>query len=146
MIPTQMRVTVTWEDNVDGQAGRPTSCAIAKAINRLYPKLRYVRVTEREIRVTDREKGLRYAWATPLTARQFIKNFDKTKTADGELQFVLRSDEASVQPVTSAQRTEKARAYKQKYQDRVRNETNREATLRKRAARKRIEVERRGKS
>lgn len=55
------------------------SCMIAEAIKELYPKFSHVAVDLQSIRMTDREKGVRYIYLTPRVAQVALVLFDKGK-------------------------------------------------------------------
>ena len=142
---TQLKVQVTWEDTVDGRAGTPTSCAIAKAINRTYPRLKYVRVTRTDISLTDKDEGIRYRWATPLSAREFIEAFDRGEKPEHLEPFYLRSDEAKVTELKPYDIV-KARKDNDRYRQRRDTRTKLEQERNRKTYLQRLSRERRGKA
>lgn len=78
-------VEVTWEDKVDGEAGRPTRCAISQAIMRLHPHALDVRTNATNIALSDSRDDTRYWFHTPVEAAEWLIAFDgKTETAELE--------------------------------------------------------------
>lgn len=52
-------------------------CVIADAIKKKYPKYTRVEVDIQTIRMTDKEKGVRYFYLTPPKAQKIIVSFDQ---------------------------------------------------------------------
>jgi hypothetical protein len=95
-----MRIEVTWADMVDGDGGIPSRCAIARAINRMYPHYTNVSVGKNTITVNDKRKGLKYTWNTPKVAAKFIDAYDRGGVeAVAEIKFELFEHNALKQPL-----------------------------------------------
>jgi len=52
-------------------------CMIAAAIKEKFPKVRWVMADYQTIRWTDRERGMRYKYLTPLPAQRALLKFDR---------------------------------------------------------------------
>lgn len=52
-------------------------CVIAEAIRRALPHVTAVSVDLQTIRWSDKTKGLRYIWLTPVNGQQFIVDYDQ---------------------------------------------------------------------
>lgn len=138
MIPLEMKIDVEWQDRVDGATGDPRSCAIVKAIQRLYPAFTHVVVTKFAIKVSDKQDRMRYEWATPASAKDWIVNYDATKDGD-PLAFRLRRDEARAKAMTTKQPLSLTRPAADERKARLAAETPEERAARE----KRVELKKR---
>lgn len=146
---TQLTIKPNWVDITTGEKGKPTRCAIAKAIYREYPWAKFVRVTETKITLTDSRSDLRYEWSSPLTARKAIKAFDhgKTDVMEELPPFHLRGDEAIVTRVHRRQGpdAEAHREHDRARRARLNQRTTAELRAAKETAQRRTRKERSGK-
>lgn len=94
-----MKIEVLWEDLVEGAEGVPSRCAIARAINRMYPHYTNVTVGKNTIRLNDKRKGFKFTWNTPPAAVKFIDAFDSGAEVEPGLRFDLFEHAALKQPL-----------------------------------------------
>jgi hypothetical protein len=95
-----VKIEVLWEDLVEGDQGVPGRCAIARAINRMYPHYTNVTVGKNTIRLNDKRKGFKFTWNTPASAVKFIEAFDKLGAEiEPGLRFDLFEHAALKQPL-----------------------------------------------
>jgi hypothetical protein len=94
-----VKIEVLWEDLVEGELGFPSRCAIARAINRMYPHYTNVTVGKNTIRLNDKRKGVKLTWNTPKPAIKFIEAFDSGKSVEPGLRFDLFEHNALKQPL-----------------------------------------------
>jgi hypothetical protein len=70
-------ITITDEDLASARASNSGGCLIADGIKRAYPNLTHVTVDMATIRVSDREKGVRFIYLTPAEAQHVLLAFDQ---------------------------------------------------------------------
>ncbi len=66
-----------------------TMCGVALALREANPDWELPRVTQKDIRVTDRRTGKRLIWKTPRRVATWIDKFDRRREAVGPMAFVL---------------------------------------------------------
>lgn len=116
----------------------PHRCAIQQYIKATFPHLTFIRVGKKTIGATDRKEGVRIEWATPLSVKRSIQEFDRTGEAEFPA-FELRMSEADVRPFHDGRDPEKGRAKARRYANEVRDGSRRpqRRTKRQREADKR---------
>jgi hypothetical protein len=81
MSEVKYEVYVNDSDVISGLKQLRGKCAVAQALAREYPDLRYINVTREEIRFTDIVKRIRFTYQCPPEIAQFIDAWDRGKTS-----------------------------------------------------------------
>lgn len=71
-------------------------CAIAIAIRVANGRLGWASVDRDNIKISDRDDGVRRTWVTPRAARTFIDTFDLNRNAARPFTFTLDPDDAHI--------------------------------------------------
>lgn len=83
-------IPITEEIIAEGMRSDAAYCVIAKAIRSVLPNATGIRVDLATIRWTDRERGLRYIYLTPIAAQQMIVDFDQGRDTSRLKPFQMR--------------------------------------------------------
>lgn len=103
------QIKVSAEIIAEATKADSSHCMIADAVRAQVPGASYVSVDLQTIRFTDREKGVRYIYLTPMAAQQQLVRFDQGHEMK-PFSFQLRTRDASITPIRTASKVANAKA------------------------------------
>lgn len=99
---SDLRITITEDDERKGVRFDWGQCGIVQAFHRLYPEFTNIVVTADTISASRKDLRLRFSWSTPLPARKRISGWDRKAGGFEGYSFTLLAADAEVRKMKPA--------------------------------------------